>query len=450
MGDLFRIYDLEEARQGILRRVPPDEFEVTESVRQGIEVIFGSRLTPEEAVRRIVSDVRARGDAALRTWTERIDRVKLDALAASPQEFEVGLAATPPEVLAALELSAERVERFHRRQPLASWLDADEEGMLGQVSLPIDRVGVYVPGGTAPLPSSLLMSAIPARVAGVKEIIACTPPGRDGSLPAVILAAARVAGIERVYKIGGAQAIAAMAYGTESVPRVDKIVGPGNLFVMLAKRQVYGAVGIDGLLGPTETLIVGDEYADPVCVAADLLAQAEHDVLAQAILVTPSRDLAETVAAEVEARVGYLSRKAIIEESLRQRSGAVIVPDLEAAFALANDYAAEHLQLTVREPSNWLDKVRHAGAIFLGENSFEVLGDYVAGPSHSLPTSGTARFASGINVWDFVKVTGVIGLRPDAAARLSLPAATLARAEALTAHAAAADARAKEDSNERW
>jgi histidinol dehydrogenase len=443
MSGLLRIYELEEARQGILRRVPPDEFEVTESVKKSIEAIFGEPLTPEQAVRRVIGDVRAGGDDALRAWMERIDRVALDALAASPEEITAGLEATPPEVIDALRLSAQRIERFYRQQPLTSWLDVGEEGVLGQVILPVDRVGVYVPGGTAPLPSSLLMSAIPAQVAGVKEIIACTPPGRDGAFPPVILAAAHVAGVERVYRLGGAQAIAAMAYGTESVPRVDKIVGPGNLFVTLAKRQVYGAVGIEGLLGPTETLIIADEHANPAYVAADLLAQAEHDVLAQAILVTPSRKLAEAVTAEVEAQAADLSRRAIFRESLAHRGGAVIVPDLEAAFDLADEYAAEHLQLSVEEPFNWLGKVRHAGAIFLGEHSFEVLGDYVAGPSHSLPTGGTARFASGLNVLDFVKVTGVIGLQPQTTARLSAPAATLARAEELTAHAAAADARSE-------
>ncbi len=448
MTDLFPIYSLSEARDRILRRVPPDEFLVTPGVLDSIERIFGERLTPEQAVRRIVEDVRARGDDALREWTERIDGVALGspqrglhALAAAPGEFEAALAATPPAVLDALGLAAERIRAFHRKQPLTSWLDPSPEGTLGQLMRPIDRVGVYVPGGTAPLPSSLLMSAIPAQVAGVGEVVACTPPARDGSIPPVILAAARVIGVERVYRLGGAQAIAALAYGTASVPRVDKIVGPGNLFVTLAKRQVYGAVGIDGLLGPTETLVIADDSANPATVAADLLAQAEHDVLAQAILVTPSRPLAEAVAAEVGRQTEQLSRAEIVAQSLPHAGGAVLVRDLDEAFEVANAYAAEHLQLSVRDPFAWLGRVRHAGAVFLGESSFEVLGDYVAGPSHSLPTSGTARFASGINVLDFVKVTSVIGLEPRAAARLSAPAATLARAEALTAHAAAAQMR---------
>jgi histidinol dehydrogenase len=341
--------------------------------------------------------------------------------------------------MAALRLAAERIEHFYRQQPIPAWVDAD--GMLGQAVLPIDRVGVYVPGGTAPLPSTLLMCVVPARVAGVKDVLVCTPPGPDGSIPAVILAAAQAAGIERVFKLGGAQAIAAMAYGTASVPRVDKIVGPGNLFVTLAKRQVYGIVGIDGLLGPTETMIIADEQADPAFIAADLLAQAEHDILAQAILVTPSRALAEAVAVCIEGTQARLSRSVIIAESLCERGGAVIVPDLETAFEVANTYAAEHLQLSLSEPERWRGKVRHAGAIFMGEGSFEVLGDYVAGPSHSLPTAGTARFASGLNVLDFVKITSLIGLGRDASKQLSGPAETLALAEGLTAHAAAAAAR---------
>ncbi len=445
MSNLFPIYTLSEAYTRLLRRTPPDEFDVTPGVLDGIERIFGERLTPDQAVRRIVADVRARGDAALREWTERIDGVALDSLAAAPDEFDAAMAATPPEVLDALRFAAARIEAFHRRQPVTSWVDPAPEGWLGQIVRPIDRVGVYVPGGTAPLPSSLLMSAIPAQVAGVGEVCACTPPDRDGRLPPVILAAARVIGIEKVYRLGGAQAIAALAYGTQTVPRVDKIVGPGNLFVMLAKRQVYGAVGIDGLLGPTETMVIADDSADPAAVAADLLAQAEHDVLAQAILVTPSRPLAEAVAAEIGRQAEELSRADIIAQSLPHAGGAVLVGNMDEALEVANAYAAEHLQLSVRDPFAWLGRVRHAGAVFLGESSFEVLGDYVAGPSHSLPTSGTARFASGINVFDFVKITSVIGLEPRAAANLSRVAAVLARAESLTAHAAAAQRRADSD-----
>jgi histidinol dehydrogenase len=441
MSDLLRIYELDEARRTILKRVPPDEFEITEGMQQRMTAIYGEPLSPEDAVRHIIRDVRTRGDDALRDWTQRIDGVMLDDLAVvladAPETFD----AVPHNVAAALAQAAMRIGAFYRQQPKLSWMQPGEEGMLGQVILPIERVGVYVPGGTAPLPSSLLMSAIPAQMAGVKELVICTPPGPDGKVPPVILHAAYLVGVDRVYTLGGAQAIAAMAYGTETVPKVDKIVGPGNLFVMLAKRQVYGAVGIDGLLGPTETMIIADEFADAGLVAADMLAQAEHDVLAQAILVTLSRDLAQKVIAEVQARAAKLPRCGILEQSLPGRGGAVIVPDLDTAFEVANSYAAEHLQLSLRDPHSWLGRVKHAGAIFLGEHSFEVLGDYIAGPSHSLPTSGTARFASGINVWDFVKVTSVIGLQADAAAKLSETAEIIARAELLDAHAAAAAAR---------
>ncbi len=442
MSDFFRLYTLDEAEKTVLRRLPPDEIDLTDSVKAGIRAIFGEDLGPEEVVRRIIADVRAGGDAALKRWSERIDRVSVEELAMPTAGAAAALA---PDLREAMTTSAERIRAFYRKQPLTSWIDSEADGLLGQVILPIERVGVYVPGGTAPLPSSLLMSAIPAQVAGVKEIIVCTPPAKDGGIPAVIVAAAEIAGIDRVYRAGGAQAIAALAYGTESIPKVDKIVGPGNLFVMLAKRQVYGAVGIDGLLGPTETMVIADQWANPALIAADLLAQAEHDTLASALLVTPDRVLAEAVAREVEAQAARLGRADVIRESLAHRGGAILVPDLDEAFRIANTYAVEHLQLSLRDPVSYLGRVKHAGAIFLGETSFEVLGDYVAGPSHSLPTSGTARFASGLNAWDFVKVTSVIGLQAGAAAALSRAAAIIARAEGLDGHAAAADARSNPD-----
>jgi histidinol dehydrogenase len=285
------------------------------------------------------------------------------------------------------------------------------------------------------------MTVIPAKVAGVEQVIVCTPPGRDGRVPDATLAAALVAGADAVFTIGGAQAIAAMAFGTETVPRVDKIVGAGGLFVTLAKRQVYGLVGLDGLAGPTETVIVADETANPAWVAADLLAQAEHDVLATAILLTPSRALAVAVQREVEAQVGVLSRGELAAQSLASRGGIVLTPDLETAVRLADDFAPEHLCLSVREPERWAGAVRRAGGLFLGEHSFEVLGDYVAGPSHVMPTMGTARFASPLNVLDFCKITSIIALDPDTAARLGGAAACLARAESLTGHAAAAEKR---------
>lgn len=439
--------DLSAARATILRRASLRDVSIPPHLAESLRALFGEPVSPDEAVRRIIESVRAGGDAALLDWNRRIDGAALDALAVPQEEIDAGLQRTPDPVVAALILAAERIRAFHQKQPVTGWLDAAAEGSLGQLVRPVESVGVYVAGGTAPLPSSLLMSVIPAQVAGVEEIVVITPPGRGtGAVPDVILAAAAVCGVRQVYRAGGAQAIAALAYGTESVPRVAKIVGPGNLFVTLAKQQVYGDVGIDGLPGPTETMIIADESADPALAAADLLAQAEHDVLASAILVTPSRDLAERVSAEIARRVETLSRAPIIAQSLASRSGAVIVADLDEAFAVANDYAAEHLCLLLRDPWAWLGKVRNAGGVFLGESSFEVLGDYVAGPSHVMPTGGTARFASPLNVLDFVKITSVIGLDPRAAAELSRAASVLARAEALTAHAAAAEARIARES----
>lgn|SRR5690554_495456 len=440
------IDDLSEARATILRRDSLRDVSIPPRLADSLRDLFGEPVSPEEAVRRIVQSVRTGGDAALLDWNRRIDGTDLDALAVPQDAIDAGLQRTPDDVVAALILAAERIRAFHQKQPVTGWLDAGNEGSLGQLVRPVDSVGVYVAGGTAPLPSSLLMSVIPAQVAGVEEIVVITPPGRgNGAVPDVILAAAAVCGVRRIYRAGGAQAIAALAYGTQSVPRVAKIVGPGNLFVTLAKQQVYGDVGIDGLPGPTETMIIADESADPALAAADLLAQAEHDVLASAILVTPSRDLAERVSAEIAQRLETLSRAEIIAQSLASRSGAVIVADLDEAFTVANDYAAEHLCLLVRDPWAWIGRVRNAGGIFLGESSFEVLGDYVAGPSHVMPTGGTARFASPLNVLDFVKITSVIGLDRAAAADLSKAASVLARAEALTAHATAAEARIRQE-----
>ena len=436
MSDLLPIYDVESARQTILKRQPPDDFSVPDSVLDGIERRFGERLSPEEAVKRVLNDIRAQGDAALREWTRKIDGLELDAFAVPPERIASAKDRVSDEVCAALEFSAERIRDFHARQPNISWLESAEEGVLGQLMRPIERVGVYVPGGTAPLPSTLLMSAIPAQVAGVAEIIVCTPAEND-----VILQAAATIGIEKIYTLGGAQAIGAMAYGTESIPAVDKIVGPGNLFVTIAKRQVYGVVGIDGLLGPTETLVIADASSDPALAAADLLAQAEHDVLASAILLTPSRALAEKVQAAVAEQVEKLSRAEIIRESLPANGGIVIVADLPQAFELANAYAPEHLCLLIDDALGWIGHVKHAGGIFLGEQSFEVLGDYVAGPSHAMPTGGSARFASPLNVFDFVKIVSLVGLTGGASPQLSQMAATIAHAEQLDAHAAAAEAR---------
>ncbi len=429
---MLKIYDIPTAQATILKR-KGDDRAWPPRLLAGVEKIFGAGATPPEAVARILASVREEGDAALRRWSRTLDRADLDDLRIPPERFAQALASISPALRQALQTAAGRIRAFHEKQPIPQW----EENGLGQRITPIPRVGVYVPGGSAPLPSSLLMSVIPAQVAGVGEIIVCTPPNPH---PA-ILAAAAICQVEQVYQLGGAQAIGALAYGTESVPKVDKIVGAGNLFVTLAKQQVFGVVGLDGLAGPTETMVIADSSADPDWVAADLLAQAEHDPLAAAILLTSDRALAEAVQVSVARRLETLSRSEIIVASLENNGGIVLVPDLQTAAQLADDYAAEHLCLAVEDPRALMAQINNAGGFFLGDHSFEVLGDYVAGPSHVMPTGGTARFASPLNVLDFVKINSVIALDAETARSLSTVAAEIARAETLTAHAAAADAR---------
>jgi histidinol dehydrogenase len=439
---MLNIFSVEQARQGILKRQPPDEFPVPRSILDGIAELFGESLTPEQAVTRILADVRRRGDAALKDWSQRLDNRSSGTFRVPAKKLANALKTISSEQRAALELAAERVRRFHNRQPLNSWMMQEGDGTLGQFIRPIKRVGLYVPGGTAPLPSTVIMSAVPAQVAGVNEIVVVVPPNRaTGVVADITLAACALLGLEEVYTLGGAQAIAALAYGTESICAVDKIFGPGNLFVTLAKRQVFGVVGIDGLAGPTETMIIADDSSSPAWIAADLLAQAEHDVLASAILLTPSRKLAEAVQVEVAQRVETLPRAKILAQSLANRSGIVITRDVFEAAELANAYAPEHLCLSVSEPWALSEKIDAAGGVFLGEHSFEALGDYVAGPSHVMPTSGTARFASPLNVLDFVHIISLVALDRESASRLSKQAAVLARAEDLEAHAQAADER---------
>ena len=436
----WRIFvDIEAARESILKRHSFRDYDVPEAMIEASLGLFGERLLPDEAVRRIITSVRERGDRALLEWNRKIDKVTLDKLQVTAAEMQSALGEISPELRVALEHAAGRIRHFHEKQPIHSWIDAGQGGSLGQLIRPVDSVGVYVPGGTAPLPSSLLMSVIPAQVAGVPEVVVCTPPGSGaGTIHPAILAAAAITGVEKMYRVGGAQAIAALAYGTESVPRVATVVGAGNLFVTLAKQQVYGDVGIDGLLGPTETLVIADEGADARLAAADLLAQAEHDVLASAILLTPSMSLAKAVQSEIFRQLEALERRDIIIQAMQQRSGTVVTEDLEQAFELANEYAAEHLCLLIDDPWSWIGKVRNAGGIFLGEHSYEVLGDYVAGPSHVMPTGGSARFASPLNLLHFVKISSLIALERQSAIGLSRSAEVLANAESLTAHAAAA------------
>ena len=401
--------------------------------------VFGEPLTALETVARIVRETREGGDAAVRRIAERIEGRAPAALEVPPDAIQDAVDSLDPRVSDALALAADRIRRYHEASMPRDWMDF--AAGWGALSTACERVGVYVPGGSAPLPSTALMTAIPARVAGVDEIILCSP-ARDGGLPEpTTLAAAQIAGADRIFAIGGAQAVAAMAYGTETVPKVDMVCGPGNIFVTLAKKMVYGDVGIDGLYGPTETMIVADESANPTLCAADMLAQAEHDPLATPVLVCVSSALAERVADEVEARLRRLSRESVARAAIEGRGTVAIVENLDEAIRIANRFAPEHLCLAVEDPWRWVGKIRNAGALFMGEFSHEVLGDYVAGPSHVMPTSGSARFNSGVGVHTFLKTIPVIAIDDAQSAALSESAAVIARAEGLTAHAEAAEIR---------
>ena len=434
---MVKIYDIESARRTILNRNIDKGQGYPPVLLESVERIFGPGVEPAEAVAQSLSSVRVGGDTALERWMELLDHTKLVELRIPFHEISAAKEGLSDSLLEALKKSASRIRTFHERQPIPTWTTKDLGGILGQRISPIRRVGVYVPGGSAPLPSSLLMSVIPAQVAGVEQIVVCTPPRPHPT----ILAAAEICGIEELYQVGGAQAIAAMTYGTKSIPKVDKIVGAGNIFVTLAKQQVYGTVGLDGLAGPTETMIIADSTANPSWIAADLLAQAEHDPLASAILLTTDQDVAEAVQREIANQMEELSRAEIISQSLSHRGGIVMVPDLETAASLANEFAAEHLCLSVMDPEALAEKIHNAGGLFIGERSFEVLGDYVAGPSHIMPTGGTARFASPLNVLDFVKITSWFALDPETCESISSIAVELAQAEGLTAHKAAAQQR---------
>ena len=400
----------------------------------------------EATVADIIADVRARGDEALRFYTEKFDGAKLDAIQVTQQEIDEAVARIEPEFLATLKKAAANIEEFHKKQVRNSFILTRENGVImGQRVIPVDKAGLYVPGGTAPYPSTVLMDAIPARIAGVPEVIMCTPCGKDGKVNDGILAAASVAGVTRIFKTGGAQAIAAMAYGTESIPRVDKIVGPGNAFVAEAKRQVFGQVSIDMIAGPSEILVVADGKSDPRYVAADLLSQAEHDKLACAILVTDSMELAKAVQAEIELQLPALIRQEIARSSVENNGKIIVADDLRKAIDIANAIAPEHLELCVDNPFDYLNDVRHAGSVFMGRSCPEALGDYMAGPNHTLPTSGTARFASPLSVDDFVKKSQYTYFTPEAFKELAGDVARFAEREGLTAHARSATIRLEEE-----
>ena len=399
-----------------------------------------------ETVAAIIDDVRRNGDRALYAYAEKFDHASLTSLEVTPREMEEALALTEPAFLAVLERAAANIRRFHEQQKRSGFILNDRPGVvMGQKILPVERAGIYVPGGKAPLSSTVLMDAIPAVIAGVPEVIMVTAPNREGKIDPAILAAAHVAGVKRIFKIGGAQAIAALAYGTETVPRVDKIVGPGGALAAEAKRQVYGQVSIDMIAGPSEVLIISDEGSDPRHLAADMLAQAEHDVMATAILITDSAALAEKTAAELERQLPALEREPIARSSIEDNGKIVVVPDLDTALDIANAMAPEHLELSIDEPFRWLDRVRHAGSVFLGRHCPEALGDYMAGANHTLPTGGTARFSSPLGVDDFIKKTQFIYYSPEALAAAAKDVDAFARKEGLTAHARSAMIRTEEE-----
>ena len=413
--------------------------EIPPHVRARTEEVFGAGLSLNEVVASILIQVRERGDDAIHDLARRLDGTEPGDLEVPPSAIAEAYDKVPEHVVEALKVASGRIRRFHESARPRGWVDHSEG--YGVIINPVQRVGAYVPGGTASYPSTVLMTAIPARAAGVSQVIVCTP-GRNGGLPdPAVLVAADIAGVDRVFRVGGAQAIAAMAYGTETVPGVDMVCGPGNIFVTLAKKQLYGEVGIDGLYGPTETLVVADETANPTLCAADLLAQAEHDVLARPVLVTTSEELAEAVEREADTRLARLDREDIARAAMDRQACVAIVADIDEALDLANEFSPEHLSLMVRDPWTHVGKIRNAGAVFLGEFSHEVLGDYVAGPSHVMPTGGTARYSSGLGVHSFIRISPVVALDTATSIELSEAASLIARTEGLTAHAEAAEVR---------
>ena len=395
----------------------------------------------EGIVTGIIAEVRARGDQALFEYTARFDKALLNSLEVSAEEIEEAFAAVDPEFLDILREAAANIRAFHEKQVRNSFVLNRDGVVMGQKVTPIERVGLYVPGGTAAYPSTVLMDSIPAKIAGCETIVITTPPGPDGKVNPVILAAAKIAGVDRIFKMGGAQAVAALAYGTESVPKVDKIVGPGNAFVAEAKKQVFGKVAIDMIAGPSEILVVADATADPRHVAADLLSQAEHDRMASAVLVTDDADFAQAVSRELEEQIPLLPRAEIARASIDNNGKIIVADTLMKAIDIANEIAPEHLELCVDNPFDYLDAVKHAGSIFMGKHCPEALGDYFAGPNHTLPTSGTARFSSPLSVDDFVKKSQFTYFTKDALGKVADKVAYFAEKEGLHAHAKSATIR---------
>jgi histidinol dehydrogenase len=402
-----------------------------------------------EVVLSILKDVRKKGDSALLKYTREFDQVKLsraENMKVTEEEIQAAYDRTDPKLISVLEKAAERIRRYHEKQKQESWISFDEEDIiLGQKVTPMEKVGVYVPGGKAAYPSSVLMNVMPAKIAGVKEIIMVSPPGKSGDIHPSILAAAKVAGVKQIYRVGGSQAIAALAYGTETIPKVDKIVGPGNIYVALAKKEVYGHVDIDMIAGPSEVLIVADESANPSYIAADLMSQAEHDSMASSILITNSDELISEVLQELEVQVEKLTLKDTICSSLKHYGACILVDSIEEAIKLSNAIAPEHLELAIENPMDRLGQIKHAGAIFMGHYSPEPVGDYMAGPNHVLPTSGTARFFSPLGVEDFCKKSSILSFGREALRQIYEDVADFAKMEGLTAHANAMEVRFNKD-----
>ena len=406
-----------------------------ESVTARTREIFGEDVTPEQSVVLMLKDVRHEGDAAVRRYAKLLDGADLNDLMVEPKEMRQALDGISKDLRESLELAAQRVTDFHQAVMPKSWVDL-EKG-LGEMVRPLERVGLYAPGGTAAYPSTVLMTAIPARVAGVKQVIMATPRRGEEPLNSAVLAAAQIARVDAVYQVGGVPAIGAMAYGTQSIPKVDKICGPGNIFVAYAKKMVQGQVDIDGIFGPTETIVIADDAANPAFCAADLIAQAEHDPMATAILVTDSEDLIRRVENELDAQLSKQDRRDVAETSLLNRGRMVLVDSIDQAIELGNTLAPEHMCLMVKDPWTWAGKVENAGGLFLGQFSPEVMGDYIAGPSHVMPTGGTARFSSALSVHQFLKTMPVVGLSPQDFSGLGPAAVHIAHAEGLGAHAGA-------------
>jgi len=433
------IYSLEEAKKSILIRKSIVNTPVSPQINNQIVKIFGKSLTPQEVVKRIINDVIKKGDLALIEWTKKLDKTDIsNSIEIQIDQMEAALESIDSKIKGVLIKTIDRILAFHRKQPISSWTTKDLGGKLGQIITPIQSVGFYVPGGSAPLPSTIIHSVCPAIVAGVEEIVIVSPP----PISPIILATCNLMrdfNVKlKVFRVGGVQAIAALAFGTDSVPKVNKIVGPGNIFVTLAKREVYGIVGIDGIAGPTEAVILADDSADPELLASDLLAQAEHDFLSIPILLTTSPDLADKVKNSIEEQIQKLSRAEIAKYAIENNGGIILVTTIKEAISVINDFAPEHLSIISKNPQEILPQIKNAGGVFLGESSCEVMGDYVAGPSHVMPTGGAAKFSSPLSVLDFLKITSLIALDTKTVKSIAPLAELLASNEKLTAHSEAA------------